>query len=271
MDLIELIRRVRNEIGDQPHPFRSVAQGDGVTYWLDLLEPQINQIGFSITVIQGADTTVLASPGDFTVDAANGQVMLTSPLPLGSQAVITGTTYGMYSDNELLDPLRDALRWHCQGRSISERYNDRHGFITYRETPIGLLNLPPEEELPLVVLCTMNVYWQLADDMALDVNVQTAESTAIDRTARYSQVMHHIQELDTRYKELCSVFNIGPYRMETLNLRRVSQTTGRLVPLFKSREYDSHMYPQRLLPPIDGRYPDNSGIPSQLFYGAGGP
>jgi hypothetical protein len=269
MELTYLVDRVRSEIGDTAKPFRSVAQGDNITSWVDLIQPNINPIGFSITQVSGADDTVLASPADYTVDADNGQIMFTSPLPLGSQTIIQGTTYGMFSDNELLAPMRDALTWHCHGRTISERYADRNNFITYRQTPINLTNLPPVEELPLVVLSSLNCYWMLADDMALDVNVETADSTSIDRVARYGQVMHHITELDARYKELCLLMNIGPFRMETLNLRRTSQTTGRLVPLFQPREYDDHRYPIRMLPPIDHRYDDNSGIPSQIFYGAG--
>lgn len=269
MRLTDLIGRVRNDIGDNPHPFRSLAQGDNVTQWVDLVEPNVCKIGFTVTVVNGASAVTLVSGTDYHVDTGNGQVMFSSPLPLGAQVIITGTTYGMLSDDDLLTPIRDAVRWHCHGRSISERYNDQSGFITYRNTPITLSNLPPEEELPLGVFCALNTYWLLADDMALDVNVQTAESTAIDRTARYQQVMRHITMLDSRYRELCAALNIGPYRMETLNLRRTSQTTGRLVPLFQPREYDDHRYPTRLLPPIDHKYDDNSGVPSQLFFGAG--
>ena len=43
-------------------------------------------------------------------------------------------------------------------------------------------------------------------------------------------------------------------------MRRVSQTTGRLVPLFKNREYDDHRWPSRKLPEIVSRNLDNSGI-----------
>jgi len=43
------------------------------------------------------------------------------------------------------------------------------------------------------------------------------------------------------------------------------------VPIYVDREYDDHSYPTRQLPPIDKRYEDNSGIPSQIFLGMGGP
>lgn len=269
MEITRLISRVRAEVGDQPTPFMSQVEGDGAQVMFDLVQPNLCRIGFQITLVNGAETTVLSSPADYTADDDNGIIIFTSPLPYGAKAIIQGSSFGMFSDPALLELIRDAVIWHCSGRVISERYRDRHGFITYRENPVNLTNLPPEEELPLILACARRVYWALSDDMALDVDVQTAEGTNINRTARYSQVMHQIDQLDSEYQRLCAAYNIGPYRMETLNLRRISRTTNRLIPLMKPREYDDHRYPTRMLPPIDGRYEDNSGVPSQLFYGAG--
>jgi hypothetical protein len=65
--------------------------------------------------------------------------------------------------------------------------------------------------------------------------------------------------------DYCNQLNVGMYRMETLNLRRTSKTTGRLVPLFKSREFDDHRWPTRLTPPIDHRNDDYSGVPTPLW------
>jgi hypothetical protein len=269
MDVTRLIGRVRSEIGDKPKPFAAQVQGDGQQIMFDLIQPNLCQIGFSVTVINGSSTTVLASPADYNADDENGIVSFTVPLPYNATAVIRGTSYGMFSDCELLTHIRDAVIWHTHNRQVSERYRNRNGFIRYRTNPINLENLPPEEERPLILLCALYTYWALADDMALDVNVQTAESTAIDRTARYQQVMHQIAALQDEYDSVCATLNVGPNRMETLNLRRKSQTTGRLVPLYVDREYDDSSYPTRMIPPIDSRYADNSGVPSSLFYGAG--
>jgi len=264
MQLTELIRRVRIELCDQSKPFRAMQQGDGVTVWFNLPVPTINQTGFEVSI---DGTTV--DPSQYTVDDVNGQVIMNTPPPDNSVLLIQGTTYGMFSDNDLLDPMRDSVNWHCFNRTVQERRRNVNGFYTYRDMPITLTNLPPEEELPVVILCTTNAQWTLLNDASLDVNVQTAESTNIDRVARYHQLMSQIQANTDRYKDLCAMINVGPWRMETLNLRRVSQTNGRLIPVFKPREYDDRRYPTRLLPPIDHRYDDNSGLPSQLFYGAG--
>jgi hypothetical protein len=81
--------------------------------------------------------------------------------------------------------------------------------------------------------------------------------------------MRQIAALEDRYVKDCLVLNVGPYRMEVGDLRRVSQTTGRLVPLFKARDYDDHRYPVRKLPPIDSQYEDASGVPGMFWYGGG--
>ena len=121
-----------------------------------------------------------------------------------------------------------------------------------------------------MLMLVIGMLWVLATDSSSDVNVQTAEGTTIDRGQRYSQIMSQIQALQARYEKDCAQVNGGPYRWETIRLRRVSKTTGRLVPLYKDREYDSFAYPTRLVPPIDARWEDNSGIPSQLYFGYNG-
>ena len=57
---------------------------------------------------------------------------------------------------------------------------------------------------------------------------------------------------------------------EMSTLRRVSRLNNRLVPVFEDREYDDYQLPIRLLPPIDARNEDESGIPSPLWSAYGG-
>jgi hypothetical protein len=62
---------------------------------------------------------------------------------------------------------------------------------------------------------------------------------------------------------------VGLYAIEVTNLRRVSRTTGRLVPLFREREYDDYTLPERILPPIGPGHQndDESGVPSHTWGG----
>lgn len=274
MLITDLISRVRAEIGDPAFQFRDVTQGDGIITQLDLSQDHVNPNGFVVTVQHfqpNVGTSVLTAPADYTLDPDNGQIFLANPLANGDVLIAEGTSWDMFSDADITTYCRDAAQWHMQGRIIQERKRDAHGFITYRETPIDLNNLPPAEEQLLVMLSTINIFWVLANEATLDIDVQTSEGTNLPRHQRYSQLMSQIQLLTERYTDYCQQLNVGVYSWETLDMRRVSATTGRLVPLYKPREYDDHRYPTRLLPPVLRRYEDNSGIPSQLFYGVSGP
>lgn len=203
----------------------------------------------------------------YAIDPEIGQVFLTKPVPINGTLIIAGQAWSLFSDMELAQIAIDSVRQHVFGQEIEERYRDAHGFIDYRESMKTLQNLPSIEEPLVEMLTTINCFWALANDAASDSNVQTAEGTVIDRSTRYRQIMEQIQALTMRYQDYCGQLNVGLYRAESLQLRRVSRTTGRLVPLFKPREYDDHRWPMRLIPPVDHRYDDNSGVPSPLWYG----
>jgi hypothetical protein len=140
--------------------------------------------------------------------------------------------------------------------------------VQYIETPLSLVNLDPVEEMPVALLATIQAFWTLLTDAATDTNIQSAEGTFVDRAQRYHQMTEQIDRLTNRYKDVCQQLNVGLYRIEVSNLRRVSRTTNRLIPVYKEREYDDNKpYPQRILPPIDDRGEDTSGAPEQGYWG----
>jgi hypothetical protein len=272
MELAELVRRVRTELGDPRQQFRSVMPCDGTVAWFNLPKENIDAGSLTVDVITAGGATVTAlEPGvQYTLDSQQGQVLLAEPPAAGSSVLFAGASYSLFTDEDMLPYLRDAVTWHCYGREMNERYRTPQGFIAYRRTPMTMDNLPPVEEPLLAMRAVWNLLWVLAGDASTDVNVQTAEGTVIDRGQRYRQIMQQIQELQSRYEKDCALVNGGPYRWEIIRLRRVSKTTGRLVPLYRDRDYDDFAYPTRLIPPIDARWEDNSGIPSQLYFGYSG-
>lgn len=203
----------------------------------------------------------------YTLDGTNGILTLNLPLPLNATLRVQGQAWGMFSDIDLTTIVRQAVDEHCMGQTLTERYRSAQGFITYRDTPKNLDNLPHREEALIVMLADIEAFWVLSSDAATDVNVDTAEGTQIDRAARYKQLMDHIQMLTGRYTSRCAQLGVGMYRIETLNARRVSRTNNRLVPIFREREYDDHRYPVRELPQIDRRDEDDSGVPSPVWNG----
>jgi len=269
MNLAEAIRRVRQEIGDPLQPFRTTAIGDGLTTIYDLPKQHLESRTVQVILVNNAVETTLAEGVDYTLDSFNGMVTLASPLPNGATLTIYGQAWAMFSDEELARIVIYSAKQHCYHQTITERYRDKFGFISYREEPKMLQNLPPVEEPLLVMLATLNTLWVLANDAATDANITTAEGTDIDRVGRYRQLMDHIADLQERYERYAGQLGVGVFRMEVINLRRVSRTTGRLVPLFRDREYDDHRWPVRELPAIDGQDEDDSGVPSPLWNASG--
>lgn len=267
--IAELTSRIRGAIGDPPQPFRSPVLCDGVTVWFDLPKQKIIPGNETVVIVSGADLTTLVSGTDYTINDTLGQLQLAAAPPNNSTLIIVGQCWAMFSDAELSTFIVDAVNEHCHGRSDTERFRSAQGWNSYRDNPLTLANLPAIE-VPLIAdLATVNTLWSLATDMASDANIQTAEGTTIDRATRYRQIMGQISALTARYQDYCAQLNVGMYRAETQQLRRTSTRTGRLVPVFKPREYDDHRLPQRELPPIDGSYGDNSGVPSPIWSGWG--
>jgi hypothetical protein len=207
------------------------------------------------------DVTALA----YTVSATLGKIMFGQPIPLNALLIVAGKSWALFSDLELYHIILESVAQHTYAQVVEERYRDAHGFIDFRETPKMLQLLPGIEEPLVIMLSVINAFWALANDAATDSNISTAEGTNVDRTTRYQHLTQQIALMRQRYEEYCAQLNVGLYRWETLQQRRISKTTGRLVPLFKSQEYDDHRWPKRLIPPVDSRNEDNSGVPSPLW------
>lgn len=269
------IQRIRSEVGDLPAPFVDTFLGGDELSTYDLSEVNVTSVQAKVTTVSPASTADLVEDTDYVLSPAEGAILLInpdySPLRHGQTLIVRGRSEGMFSDQELEQYVNDAVNQHAYGRSTTTRYRDGHGHIRYELEPIGLENLPAVEEPLVAYLAAINVLWTLATDASTDIDVSTAEGTFVPRSQRYRQVMEHVGELQSRYNHLAQQLNVGLARIEVFQLRRVSRTTNRLVPLFQPREYDDTSKPQRLLPPIDGdSYDDESGIPSPLYPGTWG-
>lgn len=262
----EIIARVRLELGDLGEPFRASYEGDGSSQTFQLPVQHVSSLGLSVFTIAGATITNLATT-DYSLDAGNGFLTTTTSFPYGTVLVVQGTSYGLFSDAELTQFVNDAVLQHTFGQTVTSRYRDSNGFIRYREDPVDLASLPEVENLLVALLASVEALWALSTDASTDIDVVTAEGTHLPRSQRWAQIMRQIDVLTDKYHGLCEQLNVGLSRIEVSTLRRVSLQTGRLVPVFKSREYDDNTLPQRLLPPIDHRHDDESGIPSQIVGG----
>jgi hypothetical protein len=267
-DREKIIARVRTELGDFGSSFRDVFLGTGELDSYDLSVINVDSVG--VTVTSGSSVDVLTSPADFSLDARAGRVLLAgayAPLPDSVKLTVTGTNFGMFSDADIDLLMEEAILLHTKGRTVRHRYRDQHGFIRYSDEPMTLETLPAVEGLPLALLVTINALWVLATDASGTTNVDTSDGTHIDRRSRYEQLINQIGLVEERYRDICSSLNVGLERIEMFDLRRVSRTTGRLVPLFKAQEYDDYSLPTRKIPAVDAQDEDDSNIPSIAYWG----
>jgi hypothetical protein len=294
-----IIARVRSMVGDFAAPFRDVFTGGDEISSYDLSETNLGSVTASIVDIPTGVSTVIQ---EYSLDYREGRIILAAPyapLPHGKMLVVEGTGAGMFSDQDMQDFFTDAFTQHTNGRTIEQRYrdgdpsigpqpggygmnyygcdtygdtlpNDGTGFIRYRYVPITMETIDPVELYPLSLLMAQMVLWTMLLDASTDIDISTAEGTFVPRTQRFRQLMEMQDALQKRYQDICAQLNIGLYRVEVFYLRRISRTTNRLVPLFKPREYDDTGYPQRILPPVDARDADQSGLPSAWIGGVWG-
>lgn len=267
-DRAHMIQRIRNELGDFGRTFRHAFKGDGETDRYDLPVSQVSQADFKAFTLDGGTISNLSSPADYTIDYRNSVLVLTDPLADDITLIAEGTAYGLFSDEDLGVYLDDALAQHTHGATTSVRYRDASGHIRFVHAPVNLATLPALEEILVVILATVEALWTLTTDAATDIDVSTAEGTFVARSQRYKQLLNQIELLTEKYKTLSQQLNVGLFRVEISDLRRISRTTGRLVPLYVAREYDDTTYPIRRIPPIDQSHseleqgPTNTDVPT---------
>lgn len=271
VQLADVIKRVRIELGDMGSPFSDTFLGTGTVSMFDLTE--INVWDVSATWVKDLVPTPLVAETDYSLDAQEGRIFLLAPvgpLPQGDTLVVSGKAGGLFSDEELTMFINDSVLQHTKGRETVERYRSTEGFIRYVETPVTLDNLPAVEGSLIAMRASIEALWALATDAATDIDISTADGTTVPRSQRYRQLRQQIDGLTDRYNDLCAQMNVGLNRLEVGKLRRVSRTTNRLVPVFVSREYDDNDLPRRELTPVDVHNEDTSGVASPVYGGTWG-
>lgn len=233
-DIPTLTLRARMEIGDLSSPFQGEYQGDNVT--TTITTPRHPLDASTIVVTEGS--TVLNLNTDYTIDAQDGLILLTNPTPLDEVLSVSGSAYRYFSDTDWQTFFLTALDQHLYNRA------DEMG------QPILLATLPEVEEYPVVLLTITQAMFALLNDASFDIDISTPEGVHIPRGQRVEQLWHMIAGRQEQYNNICGALNVGLWRVETLDLRRVSLTTGRLVPLYQPQEFQDTRFPRQLFPEI---------------------
>lgn len=222
--------------------FSARVTGDGATSRYTL--PRDNIDGATVSVyIDGSPVTVLnpGTPGslqvnEYVLDERLGVVTLWDDLPLNSVLVVEGTAFTVVLPTDMSSYVDTAFNLHVIGLQPVPTIDD----------------LNPVEEYLVAMLAVVELLWALATEASGEIDILTPEGVNIPVSQRFAQYVTLIERIQGHYKELAASLNVGPYRIQMFSLRRVSRTTGRLVPIYVPQEFDDRTYPPtRVLPPID--------------------
>lgn len=264
-----LIKSIRLELGDIPEAFRDSFRGNGEKDDYDLPARNINSVNV-YSIGEDGSTTQYSEPADYVIDKAKGIITFDEPPAEDVRYIVEGEANGIFTDEEIQHFLTAALSQHLKDRTVQVRYKDGHGLIRYDRKSMELEDLPAEEEILVSILATLEALWALSTDASTDIDVTTSEGTHIPRSQRWRQLISQIDILTDKYETISNAMGVGLFAPEVLNLRRVSKTTGRLVPIFHEREYDEHGPPIRKLPPRNDRDEDRDGPESPFWSGGWG-
>lgn len=226
----------RNYLRDFPKFFQLDFDPVGRTY--DLGKPNVDResLWVAYTPSGGGAASVVPS-SMYDVDERNGLLRLAT-IPDVEHIMVEGYYYEWLTPADL------------------EFYAEMAVELIMHNLDTTLSNVAPAVANVIGMYTIVQALWGLLNEYSRDIDVITSESVHIIASQRYRMVSDMLHRWTSEYNKLAASLNIGLNRVEVVNLRRVSRTTNRLVPLYKAREVGDYSPIERLWPPID------DGIPS---------
>jgi hypothetical protein len=257
--MIALRKRVRLEIGDFEERFQSSVQGDGFTRRFDLPVEVIDPTSISV-VLQLEDAAAPSFIETFDLDAQAGVLTLPTPPENDSILTVTGRHHQFFTNAELDLFVRSAALKHTHSSEDLQVYRDTHGFKRFLYTNQTVDSIPPVEYHLVALLSAIEALEVIRSDAAYDIDVNTAEGTMLPRSERFRNLGELIATKQVTYDELAQKLGVGLGKIEVFTMRRVSRTTGKLVPVYVAREYD-----EVRVPPLRVFGPRNKGLTGSGF------
>jgi len=225
----EIITIARNYLRDFPKFFQVAFTPSGRTY--ELGKPNVDTASLWVAYVPSAGGASVTEITTYDLDERNGLLRLAT-LPSTSQLMVEGYYY------EWLLP------------SDMDFYADMAINLMTHNIDTPLENMAPAVADVVGIYTLVQALWGLLSEYSRDIDVITSESVHIIASQRYRMVASLLQQWTEEYNKLSQALNIGLERLEVLNLRRVSKTTNRLVPLYKEREVGDYGPIERLWPEI---------------------
>jgi hypothetical protein len=209
------VQLARTYLRDFPKFFQVSFDAIGRTY--ELGQTNVDNSTLWIASTTGASATELTT-SDYSIDNRNGILRLANTPTSGTKIMVEGYYYEWILPSDL-------------------EFYSKHS-INYHAPTINI----PLEQASLAVLdvvglgALVEALQALMTEYARDIDVMTSESIHIPGSQRFRMLQSLVQQWEAEYRKRANNLNIGPEKIDQFNLRRVSRTTNRLVPLYKSKE-----------------------------------
>lgn len=224
----------RNFLRDFPKFFQVSFDAVGRTY--ELGNPNIDSTSLWVaryTTSTPVEITADTSAGSYySLDSRNGILRLSTTPPSGSKILVEGYYYEWVLPSDLEFYAVHAIDMHV--------YN---------------LDLPLENMSAIVIdtigmSCVVEALWGLLTEYSRDIDITTSESVHIPASQRFRMVQSLLEYWQKQYERQAKSLNIGLERIEIMNLRRVSRSTNRFVPIYKTKELGEYGPIERVFPEI---------------------
>lgn len=230
--LESLALRLRAEIADLGKSFVWQTVADGITNRYEIPHAPVD----GATLIVQVDGTDI--PDACAIEERTGILTFDEIPAAGAQIVVAGTVYRYFTTPEIESYISTAFIEHTASATLAN--GSRYTMAT----------MPVVEEYPVIVLASTMALQTLATDASFDIDISAPDGVMIPRSQRYRQLMEMVEQRRAQYRDLCANLNIGLYRVETFVVRRVSNRTNRLSPLYIPQEIDDRSTPVRIRIPI---------------------
>lgn len=213
--LPRVIEVARNYLRDFPKFFQVSFDGLGRTF--ELGQVNVDPDSLWVATVVGSTVTALTS-AQYNLDSRNGLIRFSATPPTGSKVMVEGYYYEWVLPKD--------LEFYCL-RSI---------YFHEPTINVPLSNVSPAVIDTIGIGALVETLQALMTEYARDIDVMTSESVHIPGSQRYRMLADLCQRWEMEYRKHANNLNIGPEKIDQFSLRRVSRTTNRLVPLYKSKE-----------------------------------
>jgi hypothetical protein len=231
-ELSDIETIARTYLRDFPKFFQTSFDAVGRTYELGQINVDATSLWVAVYTSSSGSASALNTT-QYSLDERNGILRLTTTYPANTKLLIEGYYYEWVTPTDLTFYSKRALEKHLHTTNLS----------------VNQLADVVINAIGIAAIC--ECLWALMTEYSRDIDVITSEAIHIPASQRFRMVQALLMQWEKEYERHATNLNIGFDRLEVFNLRRVSRTTNRLVPLYKQKEFGDYSPTERLWPEID--------------------